>query len=226
MGNAYLYSILATASIFTLLALSLNIITGYAGQAMMGIAAFFGIGAYTAAICTTHGIPFFAALLIGSGVKLEKVGYVDGISPRPVERAHHLLGNIVPCCVSLQVRVSVRKQNYLVPTQQPKLLRLQLKQAARCQPYVLGIEFGEDHSRFLGFYDADCSCIAGEVTSEEHMSGLEGVLRQTEAFLHQVHCPGGVAILQPMTVGAVPHQLAVVNTADLVDLPVDYGIVY
>lgn len=64
MGNAYLFSILATAAIFTLLALSLNIITGYAGQAMMGIAAFFGIGAYTAAICTTRGVPFFAALLI------------------------------------------------------------------------------------------------------------------------------------------------------------------
>ena len=64
MANAYIYSILATASIFTLLALSLNIITGYAGQAMMGIAAFFGIGAYTAAILTTHGIPFPAALLV------------------------------------------------------------------------------------------------------------------------------------------------------------------
>lgn len=64
MGNAYLFSILATAAIFTLLALALNIITGYAGQAMMGIAAFFGIGAYTAAICTTNGIPFFAALVI------------------------------------------------------------------------------------------------------------------------------------------------------------------
>ena len=47
--SAYLYSIGATAAIFTLLALSLNIITGYAGQAMMGHAAFFGIGAYTAA---------------------------------------------------------------------------------------------------------------------------------------------------------------------------------
>jgi len=64
MANAYLYSILATASIFTLLALSLNIITGYAGQAMMGIAAFFGIGAYTAAILTTHDIPFPIALVV------------------------------------------------------------------------------------------------------------------------------------------------------------------
>ena len=63
MANAYLFSIMATVAIFTLLALSLNIITGYAGQAMMGIAAFFGIGAYTAAILTTNGTPFLLALL-------------------------------------------------------------------------------------------------------------------------------------------------------------------
>ena len=68
MSSAYLYSILATAAIFTLLALSLNIITGYAGQAMMGIAAFFGIGAYTAALITTNGGNFFLALLAGMAV--------------------------------------------------------------------------------------------------------------------------------------------------------------
>lgn len=63
--GAYIYSIGATAAIFILLALSLNIITGYAGQAMMGHAAFFGLGAYTAAILTqTYGVNFFAALLL------------------------------------------------------------------------------------------------------------------------------------------------------------------
>ncbi len=65
MSSAYLFSILATAAIFVLLALSLNIITGYAGQAMMGIAAFFGIGAYTAAIVTTNGGNFWLGLLAG-----------------------------------------------------------------------------------------------------------------------------------------------------------------
>ena len=68
MNSSYLFSILATASIFTLLALSLNIITGYAGQAMMGIAAFFGIGAYTAAIITTHDGNFLLALLAAMAV--------------------------------------------------------------------------------------------------------------------------------------------------------------
>ncbi len=61
--SAYIYSIGATAAIFTLLALSLNLITGYAGQSMMGQAAFFGIGAYTAAILTNAGVNFWLALV-------------------------------------------------------------------------------------------------------------------------------------------------------------------
>ena len=64
--SAYLYSIFATAAIFILLALSLNIITGYAGQSMMGHAAFFGIGAYTAAVLTqTYHVNFWLALVLG-----------------------------------------------------------------------------------------------------------------------------------------------------------------
>ena len=64
--SAYFYSIGATAVVFVLLALSLNIITGYAGQAMMGQAAFFGIGAYTAAILTqTYNVNFWLALVAG-----------------------------------------------------------------------------------------------------------------------------------------------------------------
>ena len=66
--GAYIFSVGATTAIFILLALSLNIISGYAGQAMMGQAAFFGIGAYTAGILTNGGINFwiaiFAALIV------------------------------------------------------------------------------------------------------------------------------------------------------------------
>lgn len=66
---SYLFSILTTAAIFALLALSLNLITGYAGQAMMGIAAFFGVGAYTSAIVVTKlggtAMPEIAAVLLG-----------------------------------------------------------------------------------------------------------------------------------------------------------------
>ena len=46
-----------------LLAMSLNIITGFAGQPTLGHAAFYGIGAYTSALLTAKaGWPFFLAL--------------------------------------------------------------------------------------------------------------------------------------------------------------------
>ena len=62
MGN-YITTVAVNIAVFSLLALSLNIIIGYAGQSMMGHAAFFGIGAYTAAILTNKGISFWLALL-------------------------------------------------------------------------------------------------------------------------------------------------------------------
>lgn len=49
--------------LFILLALSLHIITGYAGQPSLGHAAFFGIGAYTSAVMTAKlGLNFWLSL--------------------------------------------------------------------------------------------------------------------------------------------------------------------
>ena len=56
---SYIITVAVNIAIFALLALSLNIITGYAGQSAMGHAAFFGIGAYTAALITNAGISFW-----------------------------------------------------------------------------------------------------------------------------------------------------------------------
>jgi branched-chain amino acid transport system permease protein len=53
--------------IFILLTLGLNIITGYAGQPSLGHAAFFGIGAYTAAVITSKfGMSFWISLPIAA----------------------------------------------------------------------------------------------------------------------------------------------------------------
>ena len=57
----YLWSVIATIETYALLALGLNIIIGYAGQSMMGIAAFYGIGAYAASIMTNAGMSFWIA---------------------------------------------------------------------------------------------------------------------------------------------------------------------
>lgn len=60
MISGYLITIFITVIIYAILAHSLNIITGRAGQISLGHAAFFGIGAYTAAILYTKaGFPFW-----------------------------------------------------------------------------------------------------------------------------------------------------------------------
>lgn len=58
--SGYVVTILITIAIYAILAHSLNIITGHAGQISLGHAAFFGIGAYAAAILYTKaGLPFW-----------------------------------------------------------------------------------------------------------------------------------------------------------------------
>ena len=57
------------------------------------------------------------------------------------------------------------------------------------------------------------------------MGSQKGILRNAQVLLHEIHDPGGLAMLQTVTVGTIPHQLAVVNLTELVNLPVDDGIV-
>jgi branched-chain amino acid transport system permease protein len=59
----YWRSVAVLAGIYIILGLSLNIIVGYAGLFQLGHAAFYGIGAYTAAILNIHfGIPILLLL--------------------------------------------------------------------------------------------------------------------------------------------------------------------
>lgn len=70
--SGYILSIAVFVGIWISLALSLNILMGYAGQVSLGHAAFFGIGAYTAAvIATRYGAPFwldFSAAILLTGI--------------------------------------------------------------------------------------------------------------------------------------------------------------
>jgi branched-chain amino acid transport system permease protein len=63
MISGYVITILITVAIYAILAHSLNIITGHAGQISLGHAAFFGIGAYTSALLYTEaGLPFWLSV--------------------------------------------------------------------------------------------------------------------------------------------------------------------
>jgi branched-chain amino acid transport system permease protein len=54
VDNPYRLQLLTIVGVNTMLTLGLNMLMGYAGQISLGHAAFYGIGAYTTAILTTH----------------------------------------------------------------------------------------------------------------------------------------------------------------------------
>ncbi|MGJ5130236.1 branched-chain amino acid ABC transporter permease [Bradyrhizobium oligotrophicum] len=60
--NRYGLYILSQWAVMTIAAMGLNLTLGYAGQVSLAQGAFVGIGAYGAAILTTHGWPLIAAL--------------------------------------------------------------------------------------------------------------------------------------------------------------------
>jgi branched-chain amino acid transport system permease protein len=65
----YGYFILATALVYALVGLSLNILIGMAGQISIGHAGFWALGAYASAIAMQNlGVPFVFAILVGGAV--------------------------------------------------------------------------------------------------------------------------------------------------------------
>lgn len=75
ISNNYQRGVLTFIAIYTMVAVGLNLLMGYAGQVSLGHAAFFGIGAYTSAICSTQTniSPWLAIILgiiIAAGVAL------------------------------------------------------------------------------------------------------------------------------------------------------------
>lgn len=81
MGLGYITTIGTIVSIYIILSLSLNLISGFAGQASLGHAAFFGIGAYASALLTLKlGLNFWAALplaMIMAGIIGAMVGVIS-----------------------------------------------------------------------------------------------------------------------------------------------------
>jgi len=77
--NEYYLHILITIGIYIMLTLGLNLITGYTGQFSMGHAAFYGIGAYIAALAMLRcGLSFWFALII-SAVLTAIAGFFLGL---------------------------------------------------------------------------------------------------------------------------------------------------
>ena len=80
--------ILSQWAVMTIAAMGLNLTLGYAGQVSLAQGAFVGIGAYSAAILTTQGWPFGAALLLAVTLGFV-VGWLLGYPALRVQ--HHYL---------------------------------------------------------------------------------------------------------------------------------------
>ncbi len=86
-GSSYTLYILNTIGIYSIAAIGLNLLIGFTGQISMGHGAFFGVGAYAAAVMTTRmGVPLLIALPM-AGVFTAVVGMLFGI---PSLRLKHL----------------------------------------------------------------------------------------------------------------------------------------
>lgn len=72
---SYLVSILIIVGIYTILALSLNLVLGYTGLLNLGHIALFAIGAYTSVLLHINGVPFYAAFL-SAGVVASFFGFL------------------------------------------------------------------------------------------------------------------------------------------------------
>jgi branched-chain amino acid transport system permease protein len=86
--NRYGLYILSQWAVMSIAAMGLNLTLGYAGQVSLAQGAFVGIGAYTAAIMTTHGMPLIAALAVAVVLCLV-IGWLLGYPALRVQ--HHYL---------------------------------------------------------------------------------------------------------------------------------------
>ncbi len=75
----YILHVMARLFVYVLVALGLNLLTGYAGQVSLGHAAFFAIGAYTAAVLAESWRWSLVPCLVAAAVVTAGVGYLLGL---------------------------------------------------------------------------------------------------------------------------------------------------
>jgi branched-chain amino acid transport system permease protein len=107
--SAYVTSVLAIVGINIMLAVSLNMISGFCGQFSLGHAAFYGAGAYAAGFCAAAGAPVPLALLSGI-VVAGLLGLVVGFASL---RLRHDFLAVTTIGVSFLFVGFVRKQSWL-----------------------------------------------------------------------------------------------------------------
>lgn len=102
--NEYYLSVIILACIWALLAVSLNLIVGYTGQISIAHGAFFGIGAYAAALLMLRfGLSFWLALPL-SGIVAAVFGILVGYPALRLKGAYFAIASM---CFGLAINVII-----------------------------------------------------------------------------------------------------------------------
>ena len=86
--NMYIMQIINMICIYIILGTSINVLTGFTGQLSLGQAAFFGIGAYTAALLNTRAGLQFIPCMIGSVLLTALFGVVLAVPALKVKGSY------------------------------------------------------------------------------------------------------------------------------------------
>ena len=105
----YAIYILSLWAVTTIAAIGVNLTLGYAGQVTLAQAAFVGIGAYLAALLTTHGWPFVVPFL-AAGLSCFAIGWLLGYPALRVQ--HHYLAFVTLAFTTL-VFLVLRNEEWL-----------------------------------------------------------------------------------------------------------------
>jgi branched-chain amino acid transport system permease protein len=101
--------LISTWVVLTIAAIGLNLTLGYAGQISLAQGAFVGIGAYTVALLTPAGVPFFAAFF-AAGLLCFAIGWILGYPALRVQ--HHYLAFVTLAFTTL-VFLALRNEEWL-----------------------------------------------------------------------------------------------------------------
>ena len=101
--------LISTWAVLTIAAIGLNLTLGYAGQISLAQGAFVGIGAYTVALLTPLGVPFFVAF-IAAGLLCFAIGWGLGYPALRVQ--HHYLAFVTLAFTTL-VFLVLRNEQWL-----------------------------------------------------------------------------------------------------------------
>ena len=105
----YAIYILSLWAVTTIAAIGVNLTLGYAGQVTLAQADFVGIGAYLAALLTTHGWPFVVPFL-AAGLSCFAIGWLLGYPALRVQ--HHYLAFVTLAFTTL-VFLVLRNEEWL-----------------------------------------------------------------------------------------------------------------